>query len=149
MYKLNVNTMNIGLFIIPVMLLIFIIYTLFYNNKITEISGGGGRGCGYSSCSRNQLCECKAQACSSNLDCPYPFKCCDSKCKKQIMISKIRGDNLYVPRRMSTCPASNYLKKCNSNSDCQSNFINCVNGNCENKQVYYSGVFENLQKDSY
>lgn len=68
--------------------------------------------------------ESRCTECTDNLDCPVGFRCCDGKCKEQAVISQIRGDNLYVPQRMTVCP-------------------NEVTDN--NKHTWISGTFEDIQ----
>lgn len=49
--------------------------------------------------------NCNRQECTDNLDCPVGFRCCNGKCQEQVVVSQIRGDNLWVPQRMTVCPS--------------------------------------------
>lgn len=101
----------------------------------------------------------KCITCTDDLDCPFPLRCCNGNCTPQILIEKIRGNNQWVPLRMTTCPPKMYNKRCQNNDFCQNNHLTCAgctnstsclnSANCLSKckpvPIYYSGVFEDIQ----
>lgn len=50
--------------------------------------------------------------CTSDLECNYPLKCCENKCRPPIFANMLRGDNLYIPQRIKVCPTEDNIPSC-------------------------------------